>query len=83
MSNPSPRPPRSSRLGLRATPEQEALLKRAAELRHKSLTDFVLDSACAAAEQALLDQRLFQVSEGEYRSLLELLDRPASANPGL
>ena len=49
-----------------ATPEQEALLKRAAEIRHKSLTDFVLDSACLAAEQTLLDQRLFRISEGEY-----------------
>ena len=46
---------RSARLGLRATPEQEAVLRRAAEVAHKSLTDFVLDSACLAAEQTLLD----------------------------
>ncbi|MDU7586458.1 MAG: DUF1778 domain-containing protein, partial [Acidovorax sp.] len=37
---------RSSRLGLRATPEQEVVLRRAAEVAHKSLTDFILDSAC-------------------------------------
>ena len=37
---------RSARLGLRATPEQEAMLRRAADVAHKSLTDFVLDSAC-------------------------------------
>lgn len=83
MSESPARSPRSARLGLRATPEQEALLKRAAEIRHKSLTDFVLDSACLAAEQTLLDQRLFQISEGEYAALLELLDRPAADNPGL
>ncbi len=53
---------RSARLGLRATPEQEAVLRRAAEVAHKSLTDFILDSACLAAEQTLLDQRLFMVS---------------------
>ena len=47
---------RSARLGLRATPEQEAILRRAADIAHKSLTDFILDSACHAAEQTLLDQ---------------------------
>jgi uncharacterized protein (DUF1778 family) len=74
---------RSARLGIRATPEQEAILKRAADARHKSLTEFILDSACSAAEQTLLDQRLFVVPGGQYESLMELLDRPAKANPGL
>jgi uncharacterized protein (DUF1778 family) len=74
---------RTARLGIRATPEQEALLKRAAESRHKSLTDFILDSACAAAEQTLLDQRLFMVTGSEYEDLLDLLDQPPAENPGL
>lgn len=75
--------PRVARLGLRATREQEAVLRRAADAAHKSLTDFVLDSACQAAEQTLLDQRLFMVSDGQYQALLNLLDRPARNNPGL
>ena len=74
---------RSARLGIRATPEQEALLKRAAEARHKSLTEFILDSACSAAEQTLLDRRLFVVAADQYQALLEMLDRPARANPRL
>ena len=36
-----------------------------------------------AAEQTLLDQRLFMVSGSQYQALLEMLDRPASDNPGL
>lgn len=75
--------PRSARLGLRATPEQEAVLRRAAEVAHKSLTDFILDAAYQAAEQTLLDQRLFMVSGSQYQALLEILDRPESDNPGL
>ena len=67
---------RSSRLGLRATPEQEVVLRRAAELAHKSLTDFILDSACLAAEQTLLDQRLFMVSGAQFQDLLDLLEQP-------
>lgn len=74
---------RSARLGLRATPEQEAVLRRAAEVVHKSLTDFILDSACLAAEQTLLDQRLFMVSGSQYQALMELLERPEQPNEGL
>ena len=74
---------RSARLGLRATPEQEVVLRRAAEVAHKSLTDFILDSACLAAEQTLLDQRLFMVSGSQYQALMDLLDRPEQTNEGL
>ncbi|MEZ5657114.1 MAG: DUF1778 domain-containing protein [Burkholderiaceae bacterium] len=81
--NVSPSGTRSARLGLRATPEQEAVLRRAAEVAHKSLTDFILDSACLAAEQTLLDQRLFMVSGSQYKALMDLLERPEQANDGL
>lgn len=67
---------RSARLGLRATPEQEAVLRRAAEVAHKSLTDFILDRACLAAEQTLLEQRLFMVSGSKYQALMDLLEQP-------
>ena len=77
------RTPRSARLGLRATSEQEAVLRRAAEVSRKSLTEFILDSACLAAEQTLIDQRLFMTSESLCQALLELLDRPAEDNAGL
>lgn len=74
---------RSARLGLRATPQQEVVLRRAAEVAHKSLTDFILDSACLAAEQTLIDQRLFLVSGSQYQALIDLLDQPEQQNPGL
>lgn len=74
---------RSARLGLRASPEQEAVLRRAAEVARKSLTDFILDSACLAAEQTLLEQRLFMVSGNQYQALLDLLERPEQPNEGL
>ncbi len=74
---------RSARLGLRATHEQEVVLRRAAEVAHKSLTDFILDSACLAAEQTLLDQRLFMVSGSQYQALMDLLEQPEQPNEGL
>ena len=74
---------RSARLGLRATPEQEAVLRRAADVAHKSLTDFILDSACQAAEQTLLDQRLFMVSGSQYQALMDMLEQSEQDNEGL
>ena len=74
---------RSARLGLRTTAQQEAVLRRAAAVANKSMTDFILDSACLAAEQTLLDQRLFMVSGNQYQALMNLLDRPEQPNEGL
>lgn len=74
---------RSARLGLRATVEQEAVLRRAAQVAHKSLTDYILDSACLAAEQTLLDQRLFMATGSQYQALMDLLDQPEQENEGL
>lgn len=74
---------RSARLDLRATPQQEAVLRRAAEVSNKSMTEFIPDSAYQAAERTLLDQRLFLVTGAQSQALLSLLDTPAGNNPGL
>ena len=74
---------KTARLGLRATPEQERLLRRAAEVSRKSLTEFILDSAFRAAEETLLDQRLFLVEGVRYQRLLEILNQPPAENSGL
>lgn len=59
---------RSARMGLRATPAQETVLRRAADVAHKSLTEFILDSACQAAQQTLMDHRLFVVSTEQFEA---------------
>ena len=50
---------RTARLGFRVTLQQEALIRKAAEATGKNVTQFVLAGACEAAENALLDQRIF------------------------
>lgn len=74
---------RSARLGLRATPAQAALIQRAAEVKGKSVTEFVLSSACEKAEQTLTDQRLFTVSEEAWEKFQNALERPAQTRAGL
>lgn len=83
MTSTSTRSSKSARLGLRATLEQEAVLRKAAAVANKSLTQFILDSAYQAAEQTLLDQKLFLVDENQYQDFLTMLDEPPKENEGI
>lgn len=66
----------NAQLILRIPPRQVAVLRQAAKLSNKSLTDFILDSAYQVAEQTML--------KGEQaQAFVELLDRPVQDNPGL
>ena len=74
---------RTARLGFRVTLHQEALIRKAAEATGKNVTQFVLASACEAAENALLDQRIFFVNDEKYNAFREALERPAEIKPEL
>ena len=74
---------RTTCLRLRVSPEQLAVLRRAAAVANMSLKDFILNAACHAAEETLDDQAPLVVSGSQYQALLERLDRPGAANPRL
>lgn len=70
-------------LNLRIKPEVRGLIDRAAKARGKNRTDFILDAARAAAEEALLDQALLAVSPEAYAEFVARLDRAPAPNPRL
>ena len=74
---------KTSRLGFRASEPQAHIIRMASDISHKSLTDFIMDSTCKAAEKTILDQRLFIVSEDVYNEFTDILDRPVQDNAGL
>jgi uncharacterized protein (DUF1778 family) len=74
---------RAARLGFRITSYQEALIRKAAEISGKNMTQFVLNSACEAAESILMDQRIFFANDEMYRSFQEALERPVQLKPHL
>ncbi len=74
---------RTARLGIRATPRQQMLILRAAEALNKSVTEFILDSACDAAEDALFNRRFFLLNDEEWKNFQEALEQPAKVKPGL
>jgi uncharacterized protein (DUF1778 family) len=74
---------RTARLGFRVTSRQEALLRKAADISGKNVTQFVLNSACEAAENALIDQKIFFTDEKQYLAFQKVLERPSKVRPNL
>lgn len=67
---------KTERLSLRLTPEQDAVLRRAADARGESANDFVVRHAVEAAEVELADRRVFVVDDSSWAELQDLLSRP-------
>lgn len=74
---------RSERVDLRMTPAAKRTLQRAAALRDKTLTDFLLDSGLSAAHDALADHRVFQLDEKRWAAFNKALASPPKDNPRL
>ena len=70
-------------LNLRIKPELRGLIDRAAALSGRSRTDFVLEAAQRAAEEALLDRTLFTVGPEAYEAFLARLDEAPRPNERL
>jgi uncharacterized protein (DUF1778 family) len=79
----SPRPNARGTLNLRIKPELRGLIDRAAQLVGKNRTDFVLEAASRAAEDALVDRTVFTVSPEAYAEFVARLDAPPQPNERL
>lgn len=75
--------PRSDNINIRVTPEMLGLIDRAAHVAGKTRTDYILDTVRQAAEDAVLDQRLFMLNAEQWDSFQKLLDAPAQPNERL
>jgi len=74
---------KTARIDLRMTPAAKSLLEQAAAVRHKSVSEFMLDHAILAAEETLADRRLFLLNDEQWAEFNRLLDAPPEDNPGL
>ncbi len=77
------RPGARETLNMRVRPEVRGLIDHAAALTGKNRTDFVLDAARQAAENAILDQTVISLSEKSYAAFVALLDAPPKPNERL
>ena len=74
---------KDSRLAVRMTSEQEALIKRASEVEGTTITEFTVAATVAHARDVLADRRLFSLSPTAWTEFLALLDRPVAHKPAL
>lgn len=76
-------PNKRETLNIRIRAEERGLIDRAAKMRGKNRTDFILDAARLAAEETLLEQVLITASPQGYEQFLVRLDMPPQPNERL
>lgn len=74
---------KATKVQLRLRPDEKAILVRAAELRQTTLSRFLLENACQAAQQVLADQVHFTLPAPRWKAFCAALDAPPRAIPAL
>lgn len=75
--------PARETLNMRIKPEDRNLFDWAAQSLGKTRTDFILEAARRAAQEALLDRALIQLDPKAYKDFLARLEAPPRANERL
>ena len=74
---------RSEKLDLRLTRRAKRTLQAAAAASHRSVSEFVLESALARADETLADRRTFTLDPSQWKAFLAALDAPPRRLPRL
>lgn len=74
---------RSTRLEARISPDGLAVVKRAAEMQGRSVSDFVVAAAQNAAQKAISDVQVLRLSLADQRAFAAALIQPAEPPPAL
>lgn len=83
MSIPATTPSRRHRLEVRVTPDQDALIRQAADLEDTTVTAFVLDTVTKRAKQVVKQHQDLVLSNETFDQFIAELDKPATAVPEL
>ena len=73
----------TARLEARISPDLQQLLKRAAELQGRTLTDFVVDAARDAAQRAIEQAGVIRLSLADQQCFADALLSPPKPTPAL
>jgi uncharacterized protein (DUF1778 family) len=74
---------RTEKLDLRLTPAAKDTLRLAAENSRESVSDFVLKSALARADEILADRRVIKLNDEQWEAFVAALDAPPKPRPRL
>lgn len=74
---------KSDRIEARLNPEQKALLAQAAALEGRSLSEFVIHSACQSARQVVQEQELLSLTARDRAVFVQSLLDESEPHPRL
>ena len=78
-----PETTRTARLEARIAPETLAIVRRAAELQGRSVSDFVVAAAQDAAQRAIEDSHVVRLSLEDQQRFVDLLLNPPELTPAM
>jgi uncharacterized protein (DUF1778 family) len=73
----------TARLEARISPDLQKMLKRAAEIQGRSLTDFVVTACQDAAQRTIEQTEIIRLSLADQQRFAELLLSPPKPSPAL
>jgi uncharacterized protein (DUF1778 family) len=79
----STRSARTTKLDLRLSPQAKQTLTAAARASHRSVSQFVLESALSHAEETLVERRHFELNAEQWEAFMAALDAPPRDVPRL
>lgn len=74
---------RTEKLDVRVSAAAKAKLQAAASAVHRSMSDFVMESALSRAEETLAERRVFGLDAEKWAEFQAALDAPAQPLPRL
>ena len=74
---------KDSRIAVRLSSDQDALIRHAAEVEGTSITEFTVAATISHAIDVLADRRMFALDDAAWGEFLTVLDRPVSHKPRL
>lgn len=74
---------RTEKLDVRVSSSAKAKLQAAASASHRSMSDFVMESALSKAEEMLVERRIFALNAEKWTEFQSALDAPTRPLPRL
>ena len=74
---------RTSRVEARIAPDSLAIIRRAAELQGRSISDFLVAAALKDASQTIEDAQIIRLSVDDQHRFAEMLANPAPLAPAM
>jgi uncharacterized protein (DUF1778 family) len=71
---------KETRISVRISPTEKAIIARAAEMQNATLTEFVVRNALQVARQLVAEERQIEMTPDQFKRFCRALDAPPAQN---